>query len=132
MSKSKHTPGPWIIDKAKWAACQWGTMPDPSRGEPNLAGGVLPAIAVFRCPDNDDHDLCVRSRRADQQDRIAWTDEERWANASLIAASPDLLEACKRAAFAICIEQALNPQFSKAWGKIADAINAAINKAEGA
>ena len=120
MSESKHTPGPWIIDKAKWAACQWGTMPDPSRGEPNLAGGVLPAIAVFRCPDNDDHDLCVRSRRADQQDRIAWTDEERWANASLIAASPDLLAACKAAYDEV-----------DDGGVIATMLRKAISKAEG-
>jgi len=92
-----HTPGPWVVDNAKWGACQWGTMPDDERGEPNLAGGVLPVIAVFRCPENDDHDLCVRSRRVDQQDRIAWTDEERWGNANLIAAAPELLAACKKA-----------------------------------
>ena len=99
MSEAKHTPGPWVVDKAKWAACQWGTMPDDARGEPNCAGGVLPVIAAVLCPENDDHDLCVRSRREDQQDRIAWTDEERWSNAMLIAAAPDLLAACKEAEF---------------------------------
>lgn len=97
MSEAKHTPGPWVVDKAKWCACQWGTMPDDERGEPDFAGGVLPVIAAFQCPDNDDHALCVRPRRVDQQDRIAWTDEERWGNALLVAAAPDLLAACKRA-----------------------------------
>jgi len=104
-------------------------MPDDERGEPNLAGGVLPVIAVFRCPDNDDHDLCVRSRRVDQQDRIAWTDEERWGNARLIAAAPDLLAACKYALarFTHGPDAITNPNDA-----IVDDLRAAIAKAGGA
>ncbi len=79
----KHTPEPWVMDKAKWGACQWGAWEDADRGEPNLVGGVLPAIMYVRCESNDDHDWAVRSRREDQQDRII-SEDERYCNAAHI------------------------------------------------
>lgn len=75
-------------------ACQWGAMEDAERGEPNLVGDCVPVLAYFPCKDNDDHDLAVRSRREDQQNH-EFTDDERWSNAMLIAAAPDLLAFAK-------------------------------------
>jgi len=87
---TQHTPGPWMADKAKWGACQWGCWENAERAEPNLAGGVLPCIAYYHCKDNDDHDWAIRPRRYDQQEREI-PHGEQIANFLLMAAAPELL-----------------------------------------
>jgi len=97
---SKHTPGPWVYDKAKWTASQWGCLPNPYRGEPDCAGGVLPRVAYFPCEGNDEQDIAIRARRPELQGH-AVSDAEHWANIDLITAAPGLLAACQAAVRAI-------------------------------
>lgn len=69
MSNAKHTPGPWVA--YDWGYSHWGVQADRRKGSQNI-GRKIAAI------DN----------RAGQD---AGPEEE--ANARLIAASPDLLDA---------------------------------------
>ena len=88
---SKHTPGPWFVIEHKNADCVW-TVQDKECG-----GGHAIALRYMIGP-RDDEDV---------------------ANARLIAAAPEMLEALKAIDQAIMIE-----------GKNANLIRAAIAKAE--
>lgn len=75
MTNTKHTPGPWIAAKgAGWLV----TRPNAQeRREAAIAVGMTPAVTIVGTPYN-------------------WFDEEESeANARLIAAAPELLEALK-------------------------------------
>lgn len=68
MSESRHTPGPWTVD-----------IDGEFEGFINVYGG-------------DSLEILVKGTLSDER-----SDDESIANARLIAAAPDLLEACKRA-----------------------------------
>ena len=87
---SKHTPGPWAANK-----------PTQSNGRAEVYAGPMLVAQAFNWMLD------------------AEGDEQCWADARLIAAAPELLEALKLALSII------------GFGKEHDAISAAIAKAEG-
>lgn len=104
--KGKHTPGPWCHGKPSWVC---------------LAEGATPVIYVYRGMD---------------ESRVAIYGDNMEEDACLIAAAPDLLEACKAAVRAIetdggpCEPDDENPEvcpLCKAYGQL----SAAIAKAKG-
>ena len=100
MSDAKHTPGPWETVGAKYI---WKT------GD---VGGAVAIIAEPECESsNDFRPVRIASER--------W--EEAMANARLIAAAPELLEALKE----------LRDFYTDNFGLPAAKANAAIAKAEG-
>lgn len=94
MSESKHTPGPWKvirhshINKEQWLSILNGAW------DITHNGGSNPAIVA-----------CSKYS--------AMTPEENIANACLIAAAPDLLEACKEAAETLeaCLSEEDDPKY---------------------
>lgn len=93
-AETKHTPGPWKYD-GMWSLVMAGKY-------------EIAAIHAARFAE----DTKKRKRLDESQ-----------ANARLIAAAPDLLEACKEAL--LWIETPTRP-----WAATADLIRAAIQKAE--
>jgi hypothetical protein len=69
MSEAKHTPGPWLL------------------------GNEFEDDTELSIINDDDHRICEIGPFLQE-----WTDEER-ANALLIAAAPEMLEALKRVAY---------------------------------
>lgn len=107
----KHTPGPWVVERQQ--VNQMGT----AIGEP---------IAVVGGPATGEKVGFVVGRTCDYGPH---GDEQTAANARLIAAAPDLLEACKDALGAMVAEYGSNPPpFVSATF---DNLRAAIAKAEG-
>ena len=88
-----HTPGPWTARPNNW-----------SRWEIHYANGILASVSKWDDPATPPP--------------IA----EMKANASLIAAAPDLLTAC---------EVALNDRMFKDWPEVATLLKDAIKKARG-
>jgi hypothetical protein len=75
MSEQKHTPGPWTLDEDD----------DPYSFEFQKDGAILGCVCGpddFPCADEDNYDDLLNETRA---------------NARVIVAAPDLLEACERA-----------------------------------
>lgn len=104
---SKHTPGPWQSYETVHGAIAITTSEaDPDELNP---GKIVARCGLETCAGGWAHDE---------------TDE---ANARLIAAAPDLLEACK----AVVAYEA-NPDNTKPWHVILDHLTMAIDKAEGA
>jgi len=93
---TQHTPGPWTIDRLHGEA-----------GKPYVVMGV-----------NDDGDKVV-SVLTGQRDGDTW-DAETVANADLIAAAPELLEALKAVVLAVANNPTPGP-----WEQVAAAIAAA-------
>lgn len=73
MPESKHTPGPWKIDEQEDGSILgiWDNNPEPYETK------------------------CVAMMDASNDSLVST--KEMWANAHLIAAAPDLLEACEKA-----------------------------------
>jgi len=94
MSESKYTPGPWTA-------------------EAKDLGGEVPSWRVYNMPEGQQVASVHR-----------WNGEGDEANAHLIAAAPDLLEACKEAL--VRLECHNHPD-----GRRLDNLRAAIAKAEG-
>lgn len=104
---NKHTPGPWEVGKLNVAHIDGF----PLNRIPISGGGY--AIAAVWAGD------------ARRQGPIMGLQEMHQANASLIAASPDLLSALRD-----CLEQMHHPNGERAYD-IAQAAERAIAKAEG-
>ena len=113
---SKHTPGPWTVhfhDSQEWHITAL-------KGEPRLGHTEWHALAIAYGNDKTPYE----GRDIAE------------ANARLIAAAPDLLEACKAAALTLrefarhCHESGWNNLGSEV-GKAAIPLEAAIAKAEG-
>jgi hypothetical protein len=93
--KTQHTPGPWVASHDVA-----GIVIEPGRSH------YLPYVAVL-------------------ESRGGGSEEERWANARLIAAAPELLDALKEAREVLAV--------ALAWPgsePIRQKINAALAKAE--
>lgn len=106
--KTKHTPGPWL-----------------AQGQENVASGKREW--VIKTPEVD----CVSRVIATTPYSKKYNDHE--ANARLIAAAPELLEACQLASAAIKSYQMRLPK-SAIWeqdNKDLEIIKKAIAKAEG-
>lgn len=102
MSKPKratHTPGPWIPEKSEYG--YWVRATDPTQK-----------------PVADVHLFCV-----DNREPKVWSHEETFANATLIAAAPELLD-CLRRVFTEYGIPGLSPELN-------DQIVRTIAKAEG-
>ena len=74
MSNAKHTPGPWAV--------QYGLHADPEQYTPGIDGGNGETIILFGIKPSGD-ECGIRGSTVDEQE----------ANARLIAAAPELLEA---------------------------------------
>lgn len=104
---SKHTPGEWFIEQA---------LPTENPGiEANVFGKFFSVVIWGNAEDTND-DGGVRGR----------TPEEALANARLIAAAPDLLEALESITDSDVFEWNGSAAF---W--LQDKVKAAINKAKG-
>ena len=96
MGERAHTPGPWRISKLTETAVE----------------------------DGDGRGICSTGGYQQNFDTERVYQENR-ANARLIAAAPDLLDACKRAS------EILRGRGYPGWGVAKDILNEAIAKAEG-
>jgi len=95
--KAKHTPGPWVI----YAGNEGKPVIHSPEYEKNAGGGII-GIAVLQ---------------------TVGEESQRQANAALIAAAPELMNAC---------QMAVNEMPGNEQGqKIASMLRAAIAKAEG-
>jgi hypothetical protein len=110
MSEQKHTPGPWVIrpnDDTQWEVTSVATVYQTSNNT---------RVSIIGCPKDISGDLSYPDTNT--------TD----ANVCLIAAAPDLLEACQAVAAKLDYLQQL-------WGKegvtegVAQKLQAAIAKA---
>lgn len=107
MSDAKHTPGPWEIPDQTWTR----------NLTVNTAGGM--EAAMIACPGSGG-----AMSYTDEVCTLSWKDDGEWlANARLIAAAPELLEACK-AAYNILQQSRPDSGWFNAYGHI-------IDKAEG-
>ncbi len=104
---SAHTPGPWTINTAGGAKA----------GEPFQ----ITEIYVYAPNTQDDTAIC-----ADVIDPV--TQEPSFANALLIAAAPDMLQALRRAVLALAFAAETSPAMRDDY----NAVSAAISKATGA
>lgn len=101
MSESKHTPGPWFVSGVRF----------------RMNGGEWHSINRYdEAKKQDENIACVGF---DPRNGAGLTD------ARLIAAAPDLLEACKRAS------AILRGDGAPGWGVAKDILNTAIARAEG-
>lgn len=103
MNVTKHTPGPWVADDRHI---------HPDKGRLTYPPGIDPETDVIVLVDTD----CHRDGLINDTDK---------ANLRLIAAAPDLLEACKDAAEAF----GHGKDFTQV--AIVDQLERAIAKAEG-
>lgn len=110
----KHTPGPWVVRTAGHGAAGGVVVDELWVGKP--AGDTADDIAIA----SD-----IRNPYADQLDHVAE------ANAALIAAAPDLLEACKRLEMA-CMRLGIHFSRGTHEGKHTDEALEAINQARAA
>lgn len=110
--RSKHTPGPWHYDSWKYINPGTGAI---DRTVPVVVTAKF-RIAEMASDEGNDNPYTIPLSEAE-------------ANARLIAAAPDLLEACKqiKAAYAHLTPYEHGEEAEKAL----DAIDAAIAKAEG-
>ncbi len=99
---TKHTPGPWEVDS------------DERTGIVYISSHLIGS-----------HDVCDLYHVADCE---IITKENAMANAHLIAAAPDLLEACKAAA--ACRFVAKHPEDNKVFWETERTLGKAIAKAE--
>lgn len=107
MSKTKHTPGPWHVREAD--------------GDPEVEDRIwAEGDGTFATPER--HVAVIRCGL-----------RESAANARLIAAAPELLEACRRArrVFAECAEDTAGTQSERDFKHLYYLMNAAIAKAIG-
>ena len=101
MTTTKHTPGPWAADM-----------------EPTDDGQIYVYPAKYPEYDNDRKDICdVHAYHGSEQ---------RDANAALIAAAPELLEALNEILH--CIEMGAGDE---RWNAACEAARARVAKAEG-
>lgn len=109
MGERTHTPGPWAAknERGKWLASEPYSVDTDERGV-DWSGVCAGTVCVAIVPDDG---------------RVGT--EARDANALLIAAAPDLLDACKRAS------EILRGRGFPGWGIAKDILNEAIAKAEG-
>ncbi len=91
-----HTPGPWVVS--------------------GLSGVLIYAPSHDEIPTTPIASVPISGSTTEAEDEVAY------ANARLIAAAPELLQAC---------QVALNDRMYKDWPKVADILIAAIAKAEG-
>ncbi|HSZ58577.1 MAG TPA: hypothetical protein VK797_23115 [Tepidisphaeraceae bacterium] len=130
MSENKHTPGPWI-----WQSFDGGEtffLGTPDRGRLMVMDfvrqGFNRATARFAIREGDKGGLM----KAATLETV-----ESFPDARLIAAAPELLEACKLmhwAGIGIAQHQPTDPVAAAIWEQLTNAINAArsaITKAEG-
>ena len=112
MAESKHTPGPWVWDKPLMHAdTNRATQAMIRLFDDNTCGRVLmPSVGVSYLVGDDERTNGVLR---------AYIEVEP-ADARLIAAAPDLLEACEEA---LCCFDSPGP--------VADELAAAISKAKG-
>jgi hypothetical protein len=108
MSEGKHTPGPWYPKPAPYGWDVWGNLDD---GKDTWVGPVQRVISPH---------ARMGSRKA-----IEAASEETEANARLIAAAPDLLDALKQ--FEAFYPMGINLDLDDAFR----AARTAIAKAEG-
>lgn len=105
MKTVKHTPGPWVVKPEK--------EDDTYLRIRGQALGHRFKIAKVLCPANEDFEQLISEWRETQ------------ANARLIAAAPDLLEALQ-----LCLAR-LEPAMTELEFEAVDAARAAIAKATG-
>ncbi len=116
----KHTPGPWCVDATK-ATGAYGVRTDyDTHPGHDYAGGYGSQICSM-IPSNSD-----------------FPQEERNANARLIAAAPDLLAACQQVLSSVACENAgssVENEFAyfwkSQWKSVRASVLSAIAKAEG-
>ncbi len=112
MNKTKHTPGPWLI---RVDGTSTGRGPEIYVEGPHYDDGSKFVIAECGCSEHTDGGK--RWKRTQDADQIE-------ANAQVLTAAPELLEAAK---LAVRILEACYPGPHKDWTPI----RAAIAKAEG-
>lgn len=123
-NEQKHTPGPWTVELGRL------TKDTPIFGFAIKAPGKLAYVASAGLSPPD-HVLIVHK---DFRDHITtgFDEAEVEANARLIAAAPDLLEACIATRdYLKSLFQALGELCTSADVEMANLIDAAIQKAEG-
>lgn len=102
---TKHTPGPWRIEEGTtlvWGHCDADDLSNRGMGYPIAEARITPISLWAKGPDADAGE----------------------ANARLIAAAPDLMDACD---FALCILEGMG----NGKGDAANACRAALAKARG-
>lgn len=109
---NKHTPGPW-----KWKVNTW-----------HYALVIPPSQELTIC--STVKRIAVLEWEGLQKNPYTIPNDEAQANAWLIAASPELLEAAKAAAFVLDGE-ALDKRANAAGQTLGELLEAAIAKAEG-
>ena len=123
MTKTAHTPGPWaLVQEDKWP---WGLRIDPGVAE-------LRRIAHSTAHKSLDD---VRSAAGfDDRQKVAGMVATQEANARLIAAAPDLLEALVEAQIALDLAKCTFSEFGSVRPEVNIAlaqVRAAIDKAKG-
>lgn len=108
MSKQSHTPGPWHVEKT-WQGT--AILDDAQYGRWTQIAMAYQANDVF----------------GDGEKRIISHDEAK-ANAHLIAAAPEMLEALLKMQRTF---EAMGPSFAAAFADTRDVVYAAIAKARG-
>lgn len=113
MSESKHTPGPWSY------TIHLDIAPNNCMGTIAFGEGAIANVSTWR-------------------GGVPGTNVETKANTALIAAAPELLEACEEtlksiaeSAFALGAESLTIPELIGRWDALSEEIRAAIAKAKG-